>query len=174
MQLHELRCSKKEINVIAKKERQQRTRKNQARFHPGIRCVGSIFPLWFFLHDRFIHGQDAITTFLDFITTWNCIHQSILWQIMLEDCVPTKLIDLFKAYSKDAKPRSERMVNWQNSLRIRVWCSPRLCWPRVDVADLEYADDVILPSDSALKAEKMKKSGSYCIYEKARNQHPEN
>ncbi|KAK2721981.1 hypothetical protein QYM36_002521 [Artemia franciscana] len=57
-------------------------------------CVDYIFTLRLLLHQCFIHRLDTFGVFLDFFTAFCSILRLLLRQIMLEDGVPTKIVDL--------------------------------------------------------------------------------
>jgi hypothetical protein len=63
----------------------------------GKSFLSQIFALRL-LHQRFIHRLDTISVFLDFIAAFESIIRPLLWQIMLEDSVPTKIVNLVRAY----------------------------------------------------------------------------
>jgi len=63
-----------------------------------MECVDHILTLQLLFHQHFIHRLDAFAAFLDFIAVFDLILSPLLWQTMLEDSVPTKIVQLLRAY----------------------------------------------------------------------------
>ena len=151
-------------------ERNLRVRPNQGGFRPGMGCVDQIFTLRRILEHRSKYQQPTSACFIDFKTAFDSVDRISLWQIMAADGVPIKLLNLIKAYyvSTTARVRAygEESEGFNLSAGVRQGCplSPMLFNYAIDwileralppyrgvqlsddlwIADLEYADDVVL------------------------------
>ena len=84
-------------------ERDARTRQNQAGFRPGKGCVNQIFTLRRVLEHRHKYQQSTVACFIDFKTAFDSIDRKSLWEIMRADGMPSKLVNLIRAYYVDTK-----------------------------------------------------------------------
>ena len=71
------------------------------KFPPWMGCVDHIHTLQLLLHQHFIHRLDTFAVFLDFIAAFDLILWALSCQIMLKDSVPTKIVDLLRAYDEN-------------------------------------------------------------------------
>ena len=157
-----------------KTERDQRTRPNQGGFRTGKGCVDQIFALRRTLEHRAKYQQSTIVCFVDFKAAFDSVHRGSLWEIMLADGVPLKLVNLVRAYYSLVKARvrvyGEETPEFLVETGVKQGCplSPVLFnfvidWvlersigdhPGVQltsntwITDLEYADDVVLLADN--------------------------
>ncbi|KAK2704380.1 hypothetical protein QYM36_016693 [Artemia franciscana] len=128
---------------------------NTADVCSRMMCANQIFTLHLLLYHRFIHGQDTIAIFLDFVSKFDSIIRPILWKIMPEDVVPTRLVDLLKAYYEDTKSSIQvydkliEFLEVEYGVRQGFLASPILFnFIPKSVAELKYAHDVTLISES--------------------------
>ena len=151
-------------------ERELRVRPNQGGFRPGRGCIDQLFTLRRVLEHRYKYQQPTVTCFIDFKAAFDSVDRESLWSIMLEDGVPTKIVNLIRAYYASTKSRirvyGEESAEFTVTSGVRQGCplSPSLFNFAIDwimkqavtespgvqmgshfrIADLEYADDVVL------------------------------
>jgi hypothetical protein len=150
-----------------------RVRPNQGGFRPGRGCVDQIFTLRRILEHRHKFQQPTIACFIDFRAAFDSVDRNALWKIVAADGMPTKLLNLIKAYYAFTKARvrvyGELSEDFTLNTGVRQGCplSPVLFnyaidWtmrtaldgyegveiePGVKIAYLEFADDVVILSD---------------------------
>jgi hypothetical protein len=155
-------------------ERHARTRPNQGGFRPGRGCIDQIFTLRRILEHRFKFQQATTACFIDFRAAFDSIDRESLWNIMLHDGMPPKLVNLIRSYYSATKARvrvyGEESSDFDLRTGVRQGCplSPVLFNYAIDwildnslrdyrgvqvsedfwIADLEYADDVVLLGES--------------------------
>jgi hypothetical protein len=153
--------------------RDGRTRVNQAGFRRGRGCSDQIFSLRRLLEHRYRYQQSTVTCFIDFASAFDSLHRLSLWRILEADGVPTKLINLIRAFYRH--PGNRVLVNGEQTDRfetrtgVRQGCplSPVLFnfvidWilrlsladfdgvhisPQHNITDLDYADDIAIFSE---------------------------
>ena len=154
-------------------ERNSRTRPNQGGFRPGMGCVDQIFTLRRILEHRFKFQQPIAACFVDFKSAFDSLDRDALWNILLSDGVPSKIVNLLRSYYTQTKARvrvyGEESDEFSVDTGVRQGCplSPVLFnfvidWimshaledyagVQVDattwISDLEYADDVVVLGD---------------------------
>ena len=74
-----------------------RMRENQAGFRPGRGCADQIFSLRVLLNERYEFHRPTLVVFTDFKTAFDSVSRNCLWQILLVNGTPIKLIAMFKA-----------------------------------------------------------------------------
>ena len=162
-------------------ERDLRVRPNQGGFRPGRGCTDQIFTLRRVLEHRYKYQQPTITCFIDFKAAFDSVARESLWNIMLEDGVPAKLVNLIRAYYASTKSRirvyGEESTEFDVTSGVRQGCplSPSLFNFAVDwimkqavtefpgvqinnhfrITDLEYADDVVILGDNFHEVQQM-------------------
>ena len=155
-------------------ERHRRTRINQGGFRPGMGCVDQIFTLRRILEHRAQYQQPTIACFVDFRAAFDSVDRASLWNIMLQDGTPPKLVNLIRAYYASTKARvrvyGEESCDFDLHTGVRQGCplSPVLFNYVVDwimdkaledyrgvqvstdfwLADIDYADDVAVLGES--------------------------
>ena len=151
-------------------ERHTRTRPNQGGFRPGMGCVDQIFTLRRILEHRFKFQQPTAACFIDFRSAFDSVDREALWNVLLSDGVPPKVVQLLRAYYSSTKARvrvyGEETDEFSLYTGVRQGCplSPVLFNFAVDwimshalqeyrgvqvdqctwISDLEYADDVVI------------------------------
>jgi len=169
------------INIAAKifasillnrvyEERNKRTRPTQAGFRKGKGCVDQLFSLRRTLEHRHKYKQTTVACFIDFRSAFDSVNRNALWQLLIADGVPTKIVNLIKAYYASTKARvlvgSESTRDFDLTSGVRQGCvlSPMLFNVAIDyimrhslrgyegveisqgysIGDLEYADDIVI------------------------------
>ena len=151
-------------------ERNIRTRINQGGFRPGVGCVDQIFTLRRILEHRYKFKQPTAACFIDFRAAFDSVDRGSLWNIMISDGVPPKIVRLLRSYYLFTKARvrmyGEETREFTQFTGVRQGCpmSPVLFNFVIDwimsratlghegvqidqttwISDLEYADDVVL------------------------------
>ncbi|MEM8717056.1 MAG: reverse transcriptase family protein, partial [Cyanobacteria bacterium P01_G01_bin.4] len=154
--------------------RELRTREEQAGFRKGRGCIDHIFALRQLLEMRKRHGKPWLVVFIDFAAAFDSVHRASLWQALLHDGFPRKVVNILQEYYGDANSRvrvyGEMGEPFEITTGVRQGCimSPSLFniiidWvmhqamtgiPKLsgfdgfEVADLEYADDIAALADS--------------------------
>ena len=155
-------------------ERNQRMRPNQGGFRPGRGCIDQIFTLRRLLEHRYKNQQPTTALFIDFKTAFDSIDRDALWNIMIADGIPPKLVRLIKAYYTATTARVRVLgadsPTFSLTAGVRQICpmSPVLfnfaidwimnqatevsdgCWlsPECKMTDLDYADDIVILGDT--------------------------
>ncbi len=126
------------------------------------------------LEQRWSFQQATVICFVDFASAFDSVDRDFLWQIMVVDGMPPKLLSLIKAYYSSTKMKVRASGSDSMPLKIRSGVrqgcalSPTLFnyiidWilrqalqdylgvqvgANVHVSDLAYADDIVLLSSS--------------------------
>ena len=85
------------------KERDLRTRSTQGGFRPGRGCIDQLFTIRRILEHGDKFQQSTAACFIDFSTAFDSVNRESLWDIMIVDGVPSKLVRLAKAYYANTK-----------------------------------------------------------------------
>ena len=151
-------------------ERNTRTRPNQGGFRPGRGCVDQIFTLRRILEHRFKFQQSTAACFIDFRAAFDSLDRESLWNLMLADGAPPKIVRLIKSYYAFTKARvriyGTESDAFQLTSGVRQGCplSPVLFNYAIDwimihalqdyrgvqidtnhwISDLDYADDIVV------------------------------
>ena len=157
------------LNRFAR-ERHTRTRPNQGGFRPGRGCIDQIFTLRRILEHRFKFQQPTAACFIDFRAAFDSVDRESLWNLMLTDGAPPKIVRLIISYYTSTKARvriyGTESDAFQLTSGVRQGCplSPILFNYAIDwimkcalhdyqgvqitadywISDLNYADDVVV------------------------------
>ena len=85
------------IMARIKPYRDYSTRENQAGFRSGRGCVDQVFALRYMLESRKEFGKKTYLAFVDFSAAFDSVDRKALWDIMLADGVPLKLVSILRA-----------------------------------------------------------------------------
>jgi len=155
-------------------QRDLHTQPNQGGFRPGRGCVDKIFTLCRVLEHRHAFQQPSVTCFVDFAAAFDSIDHEGLWRIRQTDIVPTKIINLIKAYYKSTRSKvrcygaDSNYFDIQSGVRQGRVLSPTLFNYTIDwtlanalggfagveisatlrLTGLDYADDIALIADN--------------------------
>ena len=83
--------------------RYQRTHENQCGFRRGRGCTDQISTLRLIVQQCERYNLPIINISLDFVAVFDSVTRENLWQIVMEDGMPVKFIELLKAYYEHCK-----------------------------------------------------------------------